>query len=169
MVPAMTMFRTAILRLTFAALMAFGLFGANTAQAGMNCVQFVQSQTKLGLHGDAWKWWNASVGQFDRGNRPQPGSVLVFSKTRILPHGHVALVKAVQNSRSILIDHANWSPIHGRRGQVERSVQVIDVSAKNDWSRVRVWYAPTAEVGQTNYAVTGFIYPRKAPLHHHGH
>ena len=131
----------------------------------LNCVQFVQRQTSVGLRGDAWRWWDAAAGHFGRGQRPRPGAVMVFSRTGILPHGHIALVRAVHGSRRILVDHANWSPIHGRRGQVEQAVAVIDVSAANDWSRVRVWYHPTSEIGQTTYAVRGFVYPAD-PAHH---
>jgi len=102
------------------------------------------------------------------GKAPRAGAVMVFSKTGLLRHGHVALVRDVKDSRTILIDHANWSPIQGHRGQVERAVKVVDVSPANDWSKVRVWYHPTAEVGQTVYPVNGFVYLNShlPPVHH---
>ena len=79
--------------------------------------------------------------------------------------GHVAAVSKVVDERTILVTHSNWSPIGGRRGQIERDVKVIDVSDAGDWSRVRVWYAPTGELGTTAYSVHGFIYPAgKAPM-----
>jgi hypothetical protein len=34
--------------------------------------------------------------------------------------GHVAVVSRVVDTRTVLLRHANWSPIDGRRGQVER-------------------------------------------------
>ena len=114
----------------------------------LNCVQFVQRSSSVELHGDAWQWWEAAQGQYGRGRRPQAGAVMVFSKTGILPHGHVAVVRAVRNTRTILIDHANWSPIRGLRGQVEHAVKAIDVSPGNDWSRVRVWFAPVGDIGR---------------------
>jgi surface antigen len=140
---------------------------AGTAHAqSVNCVQFVQRETSLGLHGDAYKWWDAANGQLSRGNQPRSGAVMVFSKTGILPHGHVAVVRAMHDKRTIIVDHANWSPINGHRGQVEKAVKIIDVSKNNDWTRVRVWYHPTADIGQTVYPVKGFVYPRT--IHHHG-
>jgi surface antigen len=52
--------------------------------------------------------------------------------------GHVAAVSKVLDSRRVLLRHANWSPIAGKRGQVERDVLAMDVSPGNDWSQVRV-------------------------------
>ncbi len=131
----------------------------------MNCVQFVQRASHVALHGDAWRWWQAAEGRYGRGQNPRPGAVMVFSRTGSMPRGHVAVVRAVRDSRTILVDHANWSPIRGRRGQVEHAAAVIDVSAANDWSQVRVWYQPAADIGQTVYPVHGFVYPA-APRHH---
>jgi surface antigen len=150
-----------------AALVAASLVcAAGTAHAqSLNCVQFVQQATSMGLHGDAYRWWDAANGQYGRGRQPKSGAVIVFSKTGLLPHGHVALVRNQRDKRTIIVDHANWSPINGHRGQVERAVKIIDVSKANDWSRVRVWYEPTGEIGQTVYPVKGFVYP--ARLHHH--
>ncbi|MTJ83786.1 MAG: CHAP domain-containing protein [Telmatospirillum sp.] len=150
-----------------AALVAASLIcAAGTVHAqGLNCVQFVQHSTALGLHGDAYQWWDAANGQYNRGRQPKAGSVMVFSKTGILPHGHVAVVRSTQGKRTIIVDHANWSPINGHRGQVEKAVKIVDVSKGNDWSRVRVWYHPTGEIGQTVYPVKGFVYPA-IPRHH---
>lgn len=131
-----------------------------------NCVQYVQLTTKVGLHGNAWEWWENAEGMFPRGEMPKPGAIMVFSKTGNLPYGHVAVVRQVQNNRTILIDHANWSPVRGRRGQVEKGVRVIDVSAANDWSEVRVWYGPTKDIGSTVYPLNGFIYTHRDVQHH---
>ncbi len=76
--------------------------------------------------------------------------------------GHVAAVSKVIDNRTVLLDHANWSPIDGRRGQIERGVKAIDVSPANDWSEVRVWYAPLGDVGTTAWPVAGFIYNEPA-------
>ena len=73
--------------------------------------------------------------------------------------GHVAAVSEIVDPRTILVTHANWSLINGRRGQVERDVKVIDVSEAGDWSAVRVWYAPNEGLGGTAWPVHGFIYP----------
>jgi hypothetical protein len=174
--------KTILSRTLWGALIVAGLMGSSPAMAKtayhhhgspkhasvarLNCVQYVQHATNVGLHGDAGDWWDNAEGAFNRGEAPKAGAIMVFSKTDNLPYGHVAVVRQVQNKRSILIDHANWSPIHGRRGQVERGVRVIDVSAQNDWSEVRVWYTPTHDVGQTVYPLNGFIYTHADVQHH---
>jgi hypothetical protein len=75
--------------------------------------------------------------------------------------GHVAAVSRIIDSRTVLLRHANWSPINGRRGQIEKDVRAVDVSPENDWSEVRVWYAPIADLGTTRWPVNGFIYNEK--------
>jgi hypothetical protein len=64
--------------------------------------------------------------------------------------GHVAMVSRVIDSRTVLLRHANWSPINGVRGQTENDVRAVDVSDANDWSAVRVWYAPIQDLGTTH-------------------
>src|SRR5690606_12422604 len=98
---------------------------------------------------------------YARGSKPQPGAILAFASSRAMPMGHVAVVKKILNNREIMIDHANWSPIGNRRGQVERNVRVKDVSPANDWSMVRVWYAPIGDLGLRPNPVHGFIYNDK--------
>jgi hypothetical protein len=39
-------------------------------------------------------------------------------------------------------------------------VRAVDVSDANDWSEVRVWYAPIGIWGTTHWPVDGFIYNR---------
>ena len=34
---------------------------------------------------------------------------------------------------------------------------MIDVSTGNDWTRARVWWPPTYQLGVTDYATFGFI------------
>jgi hypothetical protein len=75
--------------------------------------------------------------------------------------GHVAMVSRVIDERTVLLRHANWSPIDGRRGNVELDVRAVDVSPDNDWSAVRVWYAPIGDLGTTHWPVNGFIYKHK--------
>ena len=71
--------------------------------------------------------------------------------------GHVAVVRRVVNDREIVVDHANW--LNG--GEISLDNPVMDVSEDNDWSEVRVWYAPTASMGSAHWPVQGFIYPGK--------
>ena len=64
----------------------------------------------------------------------------------------------IVDSRTVLLRHSNWSPINGRRGQIEDDVRAVDVSDNNDWSEVRVWFDPIQSLGGTAWPVTGFIY-----------
>jgi surface antigen len=81
-----------------------------------------------------------------------------FKATRTMPMGHVGMVSKIVSDREVLIDHANWSVIGGRRGQIERGALVVDVSPNGDWSSVRVWYAPLKGLGRSTYPLHGFIY-----------
>jgi len=149
---------------TVTAVTVFGASGVSHAEM-INCVQFIKKASTVALHGNAYEWWDHADGVYGRGTEPKPGAVMVFSKTRQLPFGHVALVKRQIDSRTVLIDHANWSRIAGHRGHVERSVRVVDVSENNDWSQVRVWYHSLADVGDTVYKLRGFVYPTASTSH----
>jgi len=65
----------------------------------------------------------------------------------------------VLTDRVIQITHANWSPIDGSRGKIEKDVTLIDVSPAGDWSMVKVWYDPNRDMGGSTYPTYGFIYP----------
>ena len=73
--------------------------------------------------------------------------------------GHVAVVSQVLTDRIIQITHANWSPIEGSRGKIEKDVTLVDVSPAGDWSAVKVWYDPSRDLGGSTYPTYGFIYP----------
>lgn len=127
----------------------------------MQCVPYAREVTGIRIYGDAHTWWDQAEGRYRRGNRPKPGAVMAFRPAGNMPLGHVAAVSRVIDSRTVLLDHANWSPIDGRRGQVERNVKAVDVSPANDWSLVRVWYDPVKGLGTTHWPVQGFIYNEK--------
>lgn len=129
------------------------------AQSYLQCVPFARSESGVEIRGNAKTWWSQAAGEYKRGHEPRKGAVMAFAATRGMPLGHVAVVKKVISDREILIDHANWSPINGRRGQIERNVRVVDVSDAGDWSAVRVWYAPIGDLGRRANPVQGFIYP----------
>jgi surface antigen len=114
----------------------------------------------LDLRGNAWEWWEAAAGRYDRGARPRVGSVLVFHRTSRLPDGHVSVVSRVVSAREIRVDHANWAT-GSDRGRVARDQAVVDVSERGDWSRVRVWYPPIGAVGNTTYPAYGFIHANR--------
>nr|WP_067682563.1 CHAP domain-containing protein [Tsuneonella dongtanensis] len=124
----------------------------------LQCVPYARERTGVQIYGDARTWWDQAAGRYRRGNTPRPGAVMTFMPTGSMVLGHVAAVSKVIDSRTVLLDHANWSPIDGRRGQIERDVRAVDVSPANDWSQVRVWYAPLGNLGTTAWPVAGFIY-----------
>jgi surface antigen len=129
------------------------------------CVPIARSLSGIDIRGNAWTWWSQAEGRYERGATPKRGAVLTFKPHGAMQLGHVAAVSKVVDDRTILVTHSNWSPINGERGQIERNVKVIDVSEAGDWSRVRVWFAPTQDLGSTAYPVYGFIYPAgKAPM-----
>lgn len=125
----------------------------------LQCVPYARERTGVKIYGDALTWWDKAAGRYKRGNRPKKGAVMAFTPYRNMQLGHVAAVAKVIDSRTVLLDHANWSPINGRRGQIERGVKAVDVSPANDWSEVRVWYDPIQGLGRTEWPVAGFIYP----------
>ena len=123
-------------------------------RGGLQCVPFARAASGIGLKGNAANWWDAAAGVYERGSLPETGSVLNFRSTGGMRLGHVAVVTAVRDSRSIEIEHANWS-----KGSVSRHVSVVDVSPDNDWSQVRVAMGRSGEYGRT-YPTYGFIYDR---------
>ena len=129
----------------------------------LQCVPYARQVTGIQIRGDAYTWWGQAEGRYARGFRPKVGAVMALRPHGNSHLGHVAAVSRVIDDRTILIRHANWSPINGRRGQIEDNVRVIDVSPANDWSEVRVWYAPIQALGGSVWPVQGFIYPGKPP------
>jgi surface antigen len=118
--------------------------GSTGSPAHLECVPYARQITGIRIFGDAHTWWNQAVMAF----RPHGNSRL----------GHVAAVSRIIDSRTVLLRHANWSRVNGRRGQIENDVRAIDVSPDNDWSEVRVWYAPIQGLGTTRWPLAGFIY-----------
>jgi surface antigen len=127
----------------------------------LQCVPYARRVTGINIFGDAHTWWGQAEGRYARGTRPKVGAVMAFRPSGNSRLGHVAAVSKIIDSRTVLIRHSNWSPINGRRGQIEDNVRAIDVSPDNDWSEVRVWYAPVQALGGTHWPLSGFIYPAK--------
>ncbi|WP_428332043.1 CHAP domain-containing protein [Novosphingobium sp.] len=128
----------------------------------VECVPFARQASGIQLFGDAHTWWDQADGQYTRGHVPSPGAVMSFRPHGAMRLGHVAMVSRVIDTRTVLLRHSNWSPIGGRRGQAELDVRAVDVSDANDWSEVRVWYAPIGDLGTTRWPVNGFIYKHGA-------
>jgi hypothetical protein len=118
----------------------------------VECAPFARELSGVRLWGEAADWWWQADGRYTRAGVPSVGGVLVFRRSGRLPSGHVAVVSQVLGSRQILVTQANW--VHHR---VSADQPVIDVSAANDWSMVRVWWPPTGQMGITDYPVYGFI------------
>ena len=129
------------------------------AEDYLQCVPFARELSGIQIYGDAHSWWDQAEGRYQRGSMPVEGAVLSLPSHGSMELGHVAVVSQIIDNRNILISHANWSPINGQRGQIERRVAARDVSAGNDWSLVRIWYAPLDNLGTTAFPVNGFIYP----------
>ena len=138
-----------------------GQSGSSLLPPYLQCVPYARQVSGIQIYGDAHTWWSQAEGRYGRGDRPKVGAVLAFKPYGGSSLGHVAAVSRIIDSRTILIRHANWSPINGRRGQIEDNVKVIDVSDAGDWSEVRVWYAPLQALGGTHWPVHGFIYPSR--------
>ena len=131
------------------------------AEDYLQCVPFARELSGIQIYGDAHSWWDQAAGVYERGSTPVEGAVLSLPSYGAMQLGHVAVVHKVVDRRTILISHANWSPINGRRGQIEREVTAKDVSDNNDWSLVRIWYAPIGKLGTTAFPVNGFIHPEQ--------
>jgi surface antigen len=130
---------------------AYGMrYGAHVIQ----CVAFAKQDAGIEISGNARDWWSNAAGIYERGQRPEIGSVLSFRANGRMPLGHVAVVAGMEDSRTITIDQAHWNS----RG-ITRDIEVKDVSDNNDWSQVRVQLAHEGEFGSI-YATHGFIYPR---------
>ena len=132
------------------------------AETYWQCVPFARLISGIQIFGDARTWWGQAVGKYETGIIPRAGAVLCFKPTSRMRLGHVAVVSQVLTDRVVQITHANWSPIEGSRGKVEKDVTVIDVSANGDWSQVKVWYDPNRDLGGSTYNTHGFIYPDAA-------
>jgi surface antigen len=124
----------------------------------LQCVPYARQVSGIRIFGDAYTWWDQAEGHYARGRNPRIGAVMAFSPHGNMRLGHVAAVSRIVDSRTVLLRHANWSEIDGRRGQIEDNVRAIDVSPDNDWSEVRVWFAPISGLGTTRWPVRGFIY-----------
>ncbi|HYH21501.1 MAG TPA: CHAP domain-containing protein [Azospirillum sp.] len=141
-------------RLSLAAFVAFAPAMIPAAAQAEDCVRVVRSISDFTIQGDAWTWWAHASGRYAQSLQPAVGSVLVFKRSGRLNRGHVSLVSRIVDRRTIEVDHS-WL---GGRG-LRRAMRVVDVSAHNDWSAVRVWHEPGDTLGMRSYATYGFILP----------
>ncbi len=120
----------------------------------LTCVPYAREVSGIELAGNAYQWWDEAEGLYPRTHTPAPGAVLVFAPYGQMNVGHLAVVSAVQGPREILVTQSNWLP-----HRIEHDQPVLDVSADNSWTRVRVWYEPAHALGRSAYPTYGFILP----------
>ncbi|AWV23219.1 Hypothetical protein RADP37_02962 [Roseomonas mucosa] len=126
----------------------------------ISCVPYARMVSGIQVTGNGYQWWGNAAGLYERGQRPEPGSVLAFRASGGMRLGHVAVVQRIVNSREIEIEHANWEGPGIRKGTVMRNVSVIDVSPRNDWTAVRVQIGRSDESFGRVYPTYGFIHNR---------
>jgi surface antigen len=124
----------------------------------MQCVPYAREVSGIDITGDAWSWWDGSLGKYERGRQPRFMAVLVLSRTQRLKLGHVAVVMDVLGPREIRVTHANFGSDSLSRRIIYDSMPAIDVSVANDWSLVRFWNYDAKAWGIT-YEASGFVYP----------
>jgi surface antigen len=151
--------RTLLGALAVAAAVSLVPTAGAVADTYWQCVPFARLMSGIQIFGDAYTWWRQAIGKYETGFQPRAGAVLCFKPTDRMRLGHVAVVSQVLTDRIIQITHANWSPIEGSRGKIEKDVTLVDVSPAGDWSAVKVWYDPSRDLGGSTYPTYGFIYP----------
>ena len=86
--------------------------------------------------------------------------MLVLRRGGRLPSGHVAVVSRLLAPRQVLVIQANWVPDELTEDQL-----AIDVSPRNDWTEVRMWWPPANAMGGHVYPAYGFILPAAPATH----
>lgn len=124
----------------------------------LQCVPYARAESGIEIRGNANRWWQLAAGKYQRSRRPEEGSVFVMKGYQTARRGHVAVVKQIVDSRTIVVDHANW----GNDGRIYLQAPVRDLSPKNDWSQVQVWFTPGQQWGRRVYKAKGFILPTTA-------
>lgn len=127
----------------------------------VQCVPYARNLSGIEIYGNAHTWWDQAATRYARGYMPQPGAVLVLSKTDRMRYGHVAVVQRVLSPREIEVAHSNWGSDFETRRMAYDAMRVQDISPHNDWSLVRFWNYHIGQYGLP-YTVSGFIYPAPA-------
>jgi hypothetical protein len=117
------------------------------------CVEYARAISGLNIFGDAKYWWGRAKNLYARASHPLEEAVMVFSGSSRLKRGHLAVVSKIVSPREIRVEQANWL----NRGEIDHDTPILDVSANNDWSKVRVWDVPSRQFGTRVYAISGFI------------
>ncbi|XAO71231.1 MAG: CHAP domain-containing protein [Acetobacteraceae bacterium] len=129
-------------------------FSRSDFDGKLQCAPYAREKTGVALRGRASSWWTQARGRYARTQRPSKNALLVFRSTSRIPSGHISIVRKIVSSRKILVEHANWEP-----GAIDKNVPVIDISKRNNWNLVRVYWKPIHRMGTGRYATYGFILP----------
>jgi hypothetical protein len=124
------------------------------------CVEYARLRSGLAIFGDAKLWWSRARNLYEEFAQPAVDAVMVFSGSKRIRRGHVAVVTEIVSAREIIVDHANWQ----NQGEIDHNMPVLDVSADNDWSKVRVWDVNHSQWGAHIYKISGFIAGRTPRL-----
>jgi len=119
----------------------------------LSCVPYARLRSGLAIFGDAKLWWARAKSLYEEFAQPAVDAVMVFSGSKRIRRGHVAVVTEIVSPREIVIDHANWQ----NKGEIDHNMPVLDVSPNNDWSQVRVWDVNNSRFGAHVYRISGFI------------
>ena len=136
-----------------------GRTGVSDPSRPLQCVPYARIHTGVTIYGDAYTWWDKSRGLYAHNRSPRLRSVMMLTGYAGPNRAHLAVVSSLVSSREIRIDHANWF----NDGAVYLDDPVLDVSADNDWSEVRIWNIRAQSWGTRTYLVRGFIGPGRAP------
>ncbi|WP_162530454.1 CHAP domain-containing protein [Rhodovastum atsumiense] len=133
---------------------------ATSRHPGITCAPFARALSGIEIYGDAADWWDAAAGRYERSSQPEIGAVLILRRSSRLNAGHAAVVSRVLGPRQVHVIQANWVPDELAEDQL-----AIDVSPRNDWSAVRMWWPPTNTLGIRVYPAYGFILPPGPTTH----
>jgi hypothetical protein len=122
------------------------------------CVPYARRVSGIGLRGDAWTWWEQTGDGpgLQQTDQPKRGAVLVLRRGSRLSLGHLAVVVSVAGPRMAWVTHTNWGSDRATRRRIYGAMPVVDASADNDWTRVRMWNYDTGAWGGV-YDAYGFI------------
>jgi hypothetical protein len=126
-----------------------------TPDKPLQCVPYARARSGISIFGDAGVWWEKTTGHYLHGSTPLLGSVMVLTGYAGPGRAHLAVVASQVSNREITIDHANWL----NDGAIYRDDPVVDVSADNNWSEVRIFNPRARAWGTRTYVVQGFIGP----------
>jgi hypothetical protein len=132
--------------------------GISDPSKPQQCVPYARVHTGITIYGDAYTWWDKSRGLYAHSRSPRLRSVMMLTGYAGPNRAHLAVVSSLVSSREVRIDHANWF----NDGAVYLDDPVLDVSAENDWTEVRIWNIRAQSWGTRTYLVRGFIGPGRA-------